>query len=69
MRAFGALVDDGHDVLVERGAGAGIVNAAYEQAGAKLIDTAQAWEDPGLAGGLNTRAGTIIHAGVAAAFA
>jgi alanine dehydrogenase len=40
-----ALVLDGHDVLVERGAGvgAGIHDDAYVLAGAKLVDTAVAW--------------------------
>ncbi len=39
------LVNDGHEVLVETGAGvgAGISDAAYEQAGAKLVDTSDAW--------------------------
>jgi alanine dehydrogenase len=39
------LVSDGHEVLVETGAGigAGISDAAYEQAGAKLVDTTDAW--------------------------
>jgi alanine dehydrogenase len=41
----GALVRDGHQVLVERGAGAGagIGDTAYELAGATLVDTADAW--------------------------
>jgi alanine dehydrogenase len=40
-----ALVGDGHKVLVQRGAGAGsgIDDAAYERAGAELVDTATAW--------------------------
>jgi alanine dehydrogenase len=40
-----ALVRDGHDVVVERdaGAGAGIADASYELAGATLVDTAAAW--------------------------
>jgi alanine dehydrogenase len=40
-----ALVDDGHEVLVEPGAGTGasIVDAAYERAGAHLADAADAW--------------------------
>jgi alanine dehydrogenase len=39
------LISDGHDVLVETGAGAGagIDDAAYERAGAKLVDTTDAW--------------------------
>ncbi|MEV0288879.1 alanine dehydrogenase [Kribbella sp. NPDC050820] len=39
------LVHDGHDVFVERdaGTGAGFSNEEYEQAGAKLVDQAQAW--------------------------
>ena len=39
------LVGEGHEVLVETGAGigAGIGDAAYEQAGAKLVDTTDAW--------------------------
>jgi alanine dehydrogenase len=40
-----ALVGDGHEVLVESGAGtgAGIVDAAYERVGAQLADAADAW--------------------------
>ncbi len=39
------LVHDGHDVFVERdaGTGAGFIDDEYEQAGAKLIDRAEAW--------------------------
>lgn len=39
------LVGDGHDVFVERnaGRGAGFSNEDYEQAGAKLVDRAEAW--------------------------
>lgn len=39
------LVQDGHDVLVERGAGAlaGFPDEQYEQAGAKLVSQAKAW--------------------------
>ncbi len=39
------LVGDGHEVFVETGAGvgAGIDDAAYERAGADLVDTASAW--------------------------
>lgn len=37
------LVEDGHTVLVERGAGAGsgFADAAYEAAGARMVDTAE----------------------------
>jgi len=40
-----ALVNDGHDVLVETGsgAGAGFSDTDYGRAGAKLVDTADAW--------------------------
>ncbi len=40
------LVNGGHRVLVERGAGegSGFDNDAYEKAGASLVDAAQAWE-------------------------
>ncbi|MCF4121310.1 alanine dehydrogenase [Antribacter sp. KLBMP9083] len=40
-----ALVADGHDVLVERGAGAGsgIPDEDYERAGAKIVGTDDAW--------------------------
>ncbi len=40
-----ALVADGHDVLVERGAGvgAGIPDEEYERAGAKLVSPDDAW--------------------------
>ncbi|WP_129784055.1 alanine dehydrogenase [Promicromonospora panici] len=40
-----ALVTDGHDVLVERGAGvgSGIPDEHYEQAGAKVVSTDDAW--------------------------
>ncbi len=40
-----ALISDGHEVLVETGAGvgAGIGDAVYERAGAKLADTADVW--------------------------
>lgn len=40
-----SLVNEGHEVLVETGAGigAGIGDAAYDQAGAKLVDTTDAW--------------------------
>jgi alanine dehydrogenase len=39
------LISDGHEALVETGAGtgAGIDDAAYERAGAKLVDTMDAW--------------------------
>ncbi len=39
------LVHDGHDVFVERDAGtrAGFIDDEYEQAGAKLVDQAEAW--------------------------
>jgi alanine dehydrogenase len=39
------LISDGHEVLVETGAGAGagLDDAVYERAGAKLADTADAW--------------------------
>lgn len=39
------LISDGHEVLAETGAGAGagIDDAAYERAGAKLVDTTDAW--------------------------
>ncbi|TGN65163.1 alanine dehydrogenase [Nocardioides eburneiflavus] len=39
------LVQDGHDVFVERDAGAvaGFSDADYEDAGAKLVDQAEAW--------------------------
>lgn len=40
-----ALVGDGHDVLVETGAGldAGIDDAAYQRAGGKLVGTIDSW--------------------------
>lgn len=40
-----ALVADGHDVLVERGAGvgSGIADEDYERAGAKIVSTDDAW--------------------------
>jgi alanine dehydrogenase len=40
-----ALVADGHDVLVERGAGvgSGIPDEDYERAGAKIVSTGDAW--------------------------
>ena len=40
-----ALVSDGHEVLVERGAGvgAGFDDGAYARAGAELVDIADAW--------------------------
>lgn len=40
-----ALVADGHDVLVERGAGvgSGIADEDYERAGAKIVSTGDAW--------------------------
>lgn len=39
------LVNDGHDVIVERDAGAvaGFADDEYEQAGAKLVDQVEAW--------------------------
>jgi alanine dehydrogenase len=41
----GVLVRDGHDVLVEQGAGAGagFGDRRYEQAGAKLVSRDEAW--------------------------
>jgi alanine dehydrogenase len=40
-----ALVRDGHDVFIERdaGTGAGFPDEEYEQAGAKVVDQAEAW--------------------------
>jgi alanine dehydrogenase len=40
-----ALITDGHDVLVERGAGvgAGIADADYEAVGAKIVGVEDAW--------------------------
>ena len=44
------LASHGHEVLVERGAGAGIgaTDAAYEKAGARIAEAAEIWEKPGL---------------------
>jgi alanine dehydrogenase len=44
------LVDDGHAVLVERGAGegSGFPDEAYASAGAALVDTETAWASPDL---------------------
>lgn len=41
-----ALTDDGHDVLIEEGAGAGvdIPDTAYEEAGAEVVDQDAAWD-------------------------
>ena len=45
-----ALVKQGHDVQVERGAGlgSGFSDDAYEQAGARIVDTERAWSEPDL---------------------
>jgi alanine dehydrogenase len=44
------LVEDGHPVLVERGAGegSGFPDESYRQAGASLVDTEEAWSAPEL---------------------
>ena len=44
------LVSDGHAMLVERGAGlgSGFPDAAYEQAGARLVDVDEVWTAPEL---------------------
>ncbi len=46
----GFLVGEGHEVLVERGAGegSGFTDAAYAQAGARLVATEAAWREPEL---------------------
>ena len=43
--AAGELAEHGHEVLVERGAGvgSGLSDEAYERAGARLVDVAEAW--------------------------
>jgi alanine dehydrogenase len=44
------LVEDGHDVCVERGAGvgSGFADEAYRAAGARLVDAEEAWASPDL---------------------
>ena len=44
------LVADGHEVLIEHGAGvgSGFADAAYEQAGARLVDVAEVFRAPDL---------------------
>ena len=44
------LVADGHEVAIERGAGAGsgFADASYAQAGARLVDEEEAWSAPDL---------------------
>jgi alanine dehydrogenase len=44
------LVEDGHQVLIERnaGIGSGFADAAYQAAGAKLVSTEEAWSAPEL---------------------
>ncbi|MEN8161014.1 MAG: alanine dehydrogenase, partial [Myxococcota bacterium] len=44
------LVEDGHQVLVEHGAGegSGFPDASYRQAGASLVDATEAWSAPEL---------------------
>jgi alanine dehydrogenase len=45
-----ALAEAGHEVLVERGAGAGsgLDDEGYRQAGARLVDASTAWSEPEL---------------------
>src|SRR5687768_2453586 len=45
-----ALVEDGHTVLVERGAGvgSGFLDEAYRAAGAALVGAEEAWSEPEL---------------------
>ena len=45
-----SLVDAGHEVLVERGAGegSGFPDTAFAAAGAQLVDTEEAWSSPAL---------------------
>jgi alanine dehydrogenase len=45
-----ALVEDGHRLLVERGAGegSGFLDAAYAEAGAALVGAEEAWSEPDL---------------------
>ena len=44
------LVEDGHQLLIERGAGegGGFSDASYAEAGASLVDTDEAWSGPEL---------------------